>query len=227
MPRIARLLPRSLVNRLFALYGAILLVLLVGGLGLFLQHQFRNQVINTQQASVMLVEVVAQAVQDSVVIGDYDTVRKTLDKAVQDSVFSWAIFIERGGGQIRVVSRSPPVGHPPARLTAWVESQLYEVNRAVTVGGRDYGVLRLHFDARSVAADLWELSLLALGASLASLTVGLLIVRLLVARWLAGLRRLHDFERATPAARRSRLGSMPMRRSRSARSSRSSTGPRP
>ena len=199
MPRIARLLPRSLVNRLFALYGAILLVLLVGGLGLFLQHQFRNQVINTQQASVMLVEVVAQAVQDSVVIGDYDTVRKTLDKAVQDSVFSWAIFIERGGGQIRVASRSPPVGHPPARLTAWVESQLYEVNRAVTVGGRDYGVLRLHFDARSVAADLWELSLLALGASLASLTVGLLIVRLLVARWLAGLRRLHDFERALDA----------------------------
>jgi hypothetical protein len=37
----------------------------------------RQQVEETQRASVMLVEVVAQAVQDSVVIGDYDTVRIT------------------------------------------------------------------------------------------------------------------------------------------------------
>jgi PAS domain S-box-containing protein len=199
MRRPASLLPRTLVNRLFGLFGALLLVLLLGGLALFLQHQFRNQVENTQQASVMLVEVVAQAVQDSVVIGDYDTVRKTLDKAVQDSVFSWATFIERGGARIRADSRSPPVGHPPAWLTGWVEDQLYDVNRAVTVGGRDYGVLRLHFDARSVAADLWSLSLLAGGGGVASLAIGLLIVRLLVARWMGGLRRLHDFERALDA----------------------------
>jgi PAS domain S-box-containing protein len=199
MLRPARLLPRSLVNRLFVLYGAILLAVLAGSLGIFLHHQFRNQVENTQQASVMLVEVVAQAVQDSIVIGDYDTVRKTLDKAVQDSVFASATFIERGGGRITALSRSPLDGNPPAWLTAWVSGQLYDVNRALTVGGRDYGVLRLRFDAPSIAADLWSLSVLVLGVGLASLSVGLLLVRLLVDQWLGGLGRLRDFEQALTA----------------------------
>jgi two-component system sensor histidine kinase/response regulator len=199
MPRLARLLPRTLVNRLFALYGASLLVLLVGGLALFLSHQFRNQVENTQQASVMLVEVVAQAVQDSVVIGDYDTVRKTLDKAVQESVFASATFIERNGARITALSRTPPVGTPPPWVERRVEARLYDVNRTVTVGGRDYGVLRLRFDARAVAADLWDLSVLAVGLGLASMVVGLLLMRILVGQWLGGLGRLQDFRRALDA----------------------------
>ena len=191
-----RLLPRSLVNRVFALYGASLLILLGGGLALFMRHQFTHQVENTQQASVMLVEVVAQAVQDSVVIGDYDTVRKILDKAVQDSVFDSASFIERGGGRIQATSRAPTRGQPPQPLTDWVERQLYDVNRAVSVGGKDYGVLRLHFDARSVAGGLWDLSVLALAMGLTALAAGLTLVRILVSRWLGGLGRLREFELA-------------------------------
>ncbi|MBU6272234.1 MAG: response regulator [Betaproteobacteria bacterium] len=193
---LGRCWPRSLTNRVFALYGVTLLVFFGAGLGVFLAHQYRTQVEETQRASVMLIEVVAQAVQDSVVIGDYDTVRKILDKAVQESVFESASFIERGGGRIQANSRAPTRGRAPQPLVDWVERQLYDVNRAVSVGGKDYGVLRLHFDARSVAGDLWDLSVLALALGLAALAAGLTLVRILVSRWLGGLGRLREFERA-------------------------------
>ena len=58
------LIPYSLTNRVFALYGVTLLLFVGGGLGLFLKYQFHRQMEETAQASVMLIEVVAQAVQE-------------------------------------------------------------------------------------------------------------------------------------------------------------------
>ena len=193
---LGRLWPRSLTNRVFALYGVTLLVFFSAGLGVFIAHQYRAQVEETQRASVMLIEVVAQAVQDSVVIGDYDTVRKTLDRAVQGSVFESSLFIDAKGGRIVVDSRLKRQGQPPAWLVRWVEQELYDVNRNVSVGGRDYGVLRLKFDARSVAADLWGLTVLAVGAGLLSLVLGLAPIHFLLRRWLGGLERLQAFDKA-------------------------------
>ena len=60
---LGRCWPRSLTNRVFALYGVTLLVFFGAGLGMFIAHQYRTQVEETQRASVMLSEVVAQAVQ--------------------------------------------------------------------------------------------------------------------------------------------------------------------
>ncbi|MEY4099609.1 MAG: hypothetical protein RL300_780, partial [Pseudomonadota bacterium] len=62
----ARALPSSLTNRVFALYAITLLLFVGGGLSLFLKTQFHRQVEEKELASVMLIEVVAQAVQDSV-----------------------------------------------------------------------------------------------------------------------------------------------------------------
>ena len=169
---LGRLWPQSLTNRVFALYAVTLVTFLGIGLIVFLSHQVRQQIEETQRASVMLVEVVAQAVQDSVVIGDYDTVRKTLDRAVQGSVFRSSQFIDTRGGRIRIDSRTPPRGQAPGWLVQWAERELYDVNRNITVGGRDYGVLRLTFDAHTVAHDLWSLAVLLVGAGLASLVLG-------------------------------------------------------
>ena len=193
---LGRCWPRSLTNRVFALYGVTLLVFFGAGLGMFIAHQYRTQVEETQRASVMLIEVVAQAVQDSVVIGDYDTVRKTLDRAVQGSVFESSLFIDTKGGRIVVDSRTRSKGTPPAWLVRWAERELYDVNRNITVGGRDYGVLRLKFDARSVASELWGLSVLAVGAGFLSLLLGLGPIHFLLRRWLGGLERLQAFDKA-------------------------------
>ena len=66
---LSRLLPSSLTNRVFALYGATLVLFVCGGLGLFIRFQVLSQIQDTYETSVMMVEVVAQAVQDSVVVG--------------------------------------------------------------------------------------------------------------------------------------------------------------
>lgn len=188
----ARILPSSLTNRVFALYAITLLLFVGGGLGLFLKNQFQRQVDEKELASVMLIEVVAQSVQDSVVIGDFDAVQKILNKGVLGSQFASASFLAVGGGRLNAENRTRADQSAPAWLVQWVRNSLYDVNRTVSVGGRDYGVLRLEFDAPAVAAELWTLSLLALGGGAASLIFGLALIRFALARWLGGLVRLRE-----------------------------------
>ncbi len=192
MKLLSRFLPSTLKNRVFALYGVTLLFFVVGGLGLFLKYQFQRQVEDTELASFMLVEVVAQSVQDSAVIGDFDSVQKILNKGVQGSQFSSARFIAAGGGTVRADNQLHGQRYAPERLVRWVQNSLNEVNRSVSVGGKDYGVLRLEFDAMAVAMGLWSLSLLAIGGGLAALTVGLIVIRIALSRWLGGLERLRE-----------------------------------
>jgi len=187
-----RVLPSSLMNRVFALYSATLLLVIGGGLALFITQQFKQQVEGSQAASVMLIEVATLAVQDRVSIGDYDAVRKTLDKAVQGSLFRAASVIDLQGGRVYSESRSEPVDHPPTWFVNWVERQLHDVNRTVTAGGEDYGVLRLEFDERVVAANLWLLLVQALIVGAIGLMGGLVLIRIPLTRWLGGLDRLRD-----------------------------------
>ena len=190
--RLTRLLPSSLTNRVFALYGVTLLLFVGGGLGLFLKYQFHQQVEETELSAVMLIEVVSQAVQDNAVIGDYDGLQKTLNKGVQSSEFAVALFISPDGSKIRAENRIAVSMQAPPWLEQWVHSALDDVNRNVSVGGKDYGVLRLQFDTEAVASRLWSLTVYAIGLGLSSLVVGLLLIRVALARWLGGLVRLRE-----------------------------------
>ena len=191
-----RLAPRSLTSRVFALYGATLAVFFAAGLALFLTRQYEDQVEEKQQAAVMLVEVVAQAMRDSVVVGDHDTVRRTLETTVQGPIFASAVFTDTKGGRIDVALAEPLQQFTPVWFVAWVESRFQEMSRTITVGGKDYGVLRLRFDAVYVAQDLWSTTAQALAVALVSLGLGLATIRLLLRRWLGGLDRLRHYERA-------------------------------
>ena len=193
---IERLLPDALTNRVFVLYSVTLLAFVGTGLGLFLRYQYQQQVEDTQQASIMLVEVVAQALQDSVVIGDYDTVRKTLDKAVLGPTFATAVFLDTSGGKVSAQSREEVHHYAPDWLVKLVDRDLYDVNRSMSVGGKDYGVLRLQFDAPHVAADLWSVTSVALSLGLLSLVGGLVLIRFPLARWLGSLEQLRTLVEA-------------------------------
>jgi len=64
----------------FALYLAALLLFLGTGLGLFYQYQFTQNIDDELLAAEMMMGVAAQSVADSAVIGDYDTIQKTLEQ---------------------------------------------------------------------------------------------------------------------------------------------------
>ena len=193
---LGRLAPRTLTNRVFALYGAMLLFFCATGLAFFLTRQYEERVDSGLRSAAILIEVVAQAVRDSAVIGDYDALRRSLQVAVQGPTFSSASFVDLSGGRILVESVEPSSSAPPGWFVDFMESRFDEIHRTINVGGKDYGELRLHFDAAHAAGELWSLSTLAIVGALAGLLLGLVPIHLLLRRWLGGLDRLRDVDLA-------------------------------
>ena len=192
MSPLSALLPKSLVARIYALYSAALLFFVGGGLSLFYQYQFAQQLETAQQSATMLIEVTAQTIADSAVIGDYDTIRRTLEKSTLRSQFAAATFIDISGGRLHSESRTPPEARAPAWLEARVAEHLYEVNRVISAGGRDYGVLRLAFDVDMIAGNLWVLFRNALLLTALGLSGGLLMIWFPLKRWLGPLGRVRQ-----------------------------------
>jgi cbb3-type cytochrome oxidase subunit 3 len=194
MASLGRLLPQSLVARVYLLYTVTLLLFFCGGLWIFYHYQFREAMEDAQDSATMLVEVAAQTISDSAVIGDYDTIKRTLDKAILRSKFSSASFIDLAGGVIERGNTQPAPVHPPAWLRDAVAVHLYAVNRPISVGGRDYGVLRLNFAVDQVAANLWQLIQATLGLALAGFAGGLLLIWFPLRHWLGSLQSVNTFK---------------------------------
>jgi len=192
--RLLALLPKSLVARVFALYTATLLVFGGLGLGAFVSYYLRSDIDDKAVTGDMIVEVVAQTVSDSAVIGDYDTIEKTLQRAISRSPFHHAGFIDMIGGKVQVVAPQPAFTPAPAFIERWVTAQLGDVNRPIAVGGRDYGVLRLTFDTDHIAAAYWQFVRIALGGGAAAVLGGLFLIWIPLRRWLGNLDRLKAFE---------------------------------
>jgi diguanylate cyclase (GGDEF)-like protein/PAS domain S-box-containing protein len=179
---------------MLVLYGATLLCFLALGLGTYYRVQFLREIDEVQDMAGLLVEVAAQAVEDSVVIGDYDTVQRTLAKTLHHSPFRAAAFIDVGGHSLRLTSPPRTEDLPPAILVKMVTERLYDVNRPITVGGRDYGVMRLSFDEPAVAERLWNLMRDAAWLAAGCLLLSLFAMQGLLRRWLRQLTRLQRFE---------------------------------
>ncbi|HEX8789265.1 MAG TPA: PAS domain-containing protein, partial [Telluria sp.] len=201
MRLLSALLPRSLVGRIFAVFSLTMLIFMGTGLGLFYRFQFLQHIEDTQDAAQSLVEVATETIEDSVVIGDYDTVQRTLNKMLFQSPFKRAEFIDVSGAVLRV--QAPPVTRAPAPdwLVALIAAKLYDVNRIANVGGKDYGVVRLSFDERKLAAQLWTLIVETASLAAVVFVVALGLMRILLRRWLANLGRLRSFENEVVAGR--------------------------
>jgi diguanylate cyclase (GGDEF)-like protein len=110
------------------------------------------------------------------------------------SPFKSATFFDMAGGVIRVQPRQAGPAHAPGWLKALVAGKLSEVNRIATVGGKDYGVIRLSFDEEKIAYRLWHLVLQAASLAAVFFVLSLLLMRYLLKRWLYNLDRLHSYE---------------------------------
>jgi signal transduction histidine kinase/ActR/RegA family two-component response regulator len=182
-------LPQSLVGRVFALYAVTLLLFVSLGLGIFYRFNFEQTLEEAQQAALMLNQLTGQIVTESAVIGDFDTIQRTLDKTVSRSPFATAAFIDTNGAVLRARAKTPSAVPPPEWLRVRVAAHLSDVNQVITAGGRDYGVLRLSFDTERFTNDLWRLVQSALVLSVAALVGGMLLILYPLKKWLGTLDR--------------------------------------
>ncbi|KPZ04277.1 PAS:GGDEF protein [Pseudomonas tremae] len=188
------LLPKSLTSRILAMLSILILTFLTTGLVLFYKNQLLQHIEEIQDTANMLIEVAAQAVEESVVIGDYDTIKRTLEKTLARSPFKSAMFIDLSGGVIRLEAASAPVGRAPAWIESEVAARLFDVNRPITIGGKDYGVMRLSFNAEKIAAELYSLVIQATLFAVFFLLISLILMGFMIKRSLAHLGKLHSYE---------------------------------
>ncbi|MEN3276255.1 MAG: hypothetical protein V7631_2045 [Massilia sp.] len=186
--------PRSLAGRVIALFALSMFLFACAGLGMFYRLQFLQHVEDTRDTATTLVEVASLAIEDGALIGDYDTVARTLDKMILHSPFKRATFTGFSGGVI-AVDAAPHSGTAaaPAWLARRVAGELHDVERVVAVGGREYGALRLAFDESKLAARLWAMVLQTASLATVAVALALLLSRYLLARWLRKLGRLHVY----------------------------------
>ena len=173
-------------------YGLTLFLFLSITVASLTAHEFEQEIEASQQQAVMMIEVLAQTVGDSAVIGDYDTIRRSLDKTIIRSDFVKAQFIDLDGGVIQSVVPPGNVQSSPQFLQNWVATQLFDVNKNIGIGGKDYGVLRLSFDVSEVSSSLWDVVKKGLLIAIISLVGGLLMVWLPLKQWLSTLQRTHE-----------------------------------
>lgn len=188
------LMPRSLTSRILAMLSFLIVVFLTTGLGLFYKNQMLQHIEEIQDSANMLIEVAAQAVEESVIIGDYDTIKRTLEKTLSRSPFKSAMFIDLSGGVIRLQAPKAPAGRAPAWIESEVAARLFDVNRPITIGGKDYGVMRLSFNAEKIAAELCTLVVQATVLAVLFLLTSLLLMGFMIKRSLAHLDKLHSYE---------------------------------
>ena len=201
MKRLLRLLPASLAGRVFALYAATLLAFCAAGFAAFVAYFVSADIEDATVTSDMLVEVLAQTATDSAVIGDYDTIRKTLDRAVNREWYRDASFIDLRGGTVMASKVHAPPAEAPAFVKDRIAALLPALHRPITAGGVDYGVLRLRYDIDYIAGNYWRFTQLAMLIGVLAVGAGVLLIAVPVRRWLGNLDRMKGFEEAILAGR--------------------------
>lgn len=186
--------PRSLVGRVCALYSSSLIVFVFGGLALFYRYEFGLELESAQRRADALIAVAAPAVSDSAVIGDYDAIQRTLDRAMSQSDFASASFIDVKGATLQAALMFPPDVRPPTWLSRLVAARIFDANEPIVVGGHDYGVLRLRLAPDRIASSLWRQLRAALGLALMALAGGLLLVFVPLKRSIASLGAVNSLD---------------------------------
>ena len=185
------LLPRSLVGRVFALYSGTLAAFVAMGLALFLHYQFNTEVEAAVDDAQTLFNVLVPVVTDSAVIGDYDTIKRQIDRAAKHSSISGIRFTDMQGAKVGSgLARSS--GSPPAWLSGLVAGRLHDSVAPISAGGTQYGTLTLGFSADQIADELWRVILFALALGATSLVGGLLLIHRPLVRWLGHLDRIGE-----------------------------------
>ena len=85
----------------------------------------------------MLIEIIAQPISDSAVIGDYDTIKRVLDKSILGSQFAEANFIDLSGGGTFLAQTGAHVARIRLQLDRFLEKAAVSFRLQRPADGRD------------------------------------------------------------------------------------------
>jgi diguanylate cyclase (GGDEF)-like protein/PAS domain S-box-containing protein len=155
----------------------------------------RREIQLAHQQSATLIDVLAQSVADALRSGDREALRRVLNAAVAQSAFGEVRFQERNGRELVAVAPVPdePAAAAPAPLAGWIRERLNGHDRTIAVRGQDRGVLRAQPAVDEVVTQVWLAVQRALWLGALALAAGLVLMRVLLARWLAPLGRMARF----------------------------------
>ncbi|MFG6447871.1 ATP-binding protein [Roseateles sp. BYS180W] len=191
--RLGDLLPQSLVSRVFLLHSLAMLLFIGLGFGSFVWYTARSSMQEVLDEVDTLNSVIAPGVTESAVIGDYDTIKRVLERVVTHPALVTAQFLDVHGARITVHRGNAEVLATPQWLRQRVDAALGPAQVPIVAGGRDYGVLRLSFWTHQIAAEIWQQTLMALTLALAALASGVVLVWFPLKRWLGHLGSIRDF----------------------------------
>lgn len=177
--------PLSLASRLSWLYGVSILVATMTSLVWQTRQEFIRHISESQQSVKKMADLSLRQLSDSAVIGDYDTIKRTLATLVPDSPLSDAAFQDSRGGLLHSSQRTDP--DAPQWLVSMVRAQLPDLMQDIEQGGRKYGELTLQFDAEKIASEFWNLILKIIAFTVVAMVLGLRLMHHLVRRWLGNL----------------------------------------
>ncbi len=190
---LSRLLPSSLIGRVFLLYLVSMLVFMGGAMGWYASRSYTNSIISAQDSADTLISLLGPVVKDSAVIGDYETIERALERSAKHADIGAALFIDVKGGRIERRGHELPKSRAPAWLERAIAEQLSDLNLTIVAGGKDYGVLRLHFSSERIATEFWQQTVFALGLAALSLLTSLGLVWWPLKHWLGNLGQIQTF----------------------------------
>lgn len=190
---LSRLLPSSLIGRVFLLYLVSMLIFMGGAMGWYAWRSYTGSISSAQDSADTLISLLGPVVTDSAVIGDYETIERALERSAKHADIGAALFIDLKGGRIERRGHEAPKAHAPAGLENAIAEQLSDLNLTIVAGGKDYGVLRLQFSSARIAADFWQQTLFALGLAGLSLLASLGLVWWPLKHWLGNLGQIQAF----------------------------------
>jgi len=192
MHRIQALLPRSLLRRVMLLYTAALALLVVSGFAVFLSYAASAMLEDAEGDAQAMMALLSPAVGDAAVIGDYDTIQRTLDRTIRHPLFRSAAFVDRAGARLEVARRDHPTPVPPAWLTRLVATREMPLSTSINIGGRRYGEVHLTIWSERVAAEIWEVAQLTAVLASIGMVAGVSLVGWPLRRWLGQLDRVRE-----------------------------------
>ena len=99
MKRLSRwLAPDTLASRVFLIYAVALLVFGLTGFGLLLAERFSQRIESNLQEAQKMIDLSKLTLSNSAVIGDFDTIDRTLSAMIQNSPLREVIYKDHEGG---------------------------------------------------------------------------------------------------------------------------------